>query len=76
MFGEIVILLARGAFAGPAHVAHLNFMGSNEPVTNGTLTYGGTHRFDLFGNVGSFPVGGGIHVMVTQALLAKELAMA
>ena len=48
MFGEIVILLARGAFAGPAHVARLNFVGSNEPVTDGTLTYGGTHRFDFW----------------------------
>ena len=76
MFGEIMILLARGAFAGPAHVAHLNFVGSKEHVTDGTLTYCGTHRFDLFGSDGSFPVGGEIHVMVTQALLAKELAMA
>ena len=76
MFGEIMILLAGGAFTGPTDVARFNFVGTEEPVTDGTLTYGGTHRFDLFGSVGSFPVGGGIHVMVTQALLAKELAMA
>ena len=51
-------------------------MGSKESVTYGALAYGGTHRFDLFGSVSSFPVGGGIHVMVTQALLTKELVMA
>ena len=71
-----MILLAGVAFTGTTHVARFNFVGSKEPVTYGTLTYGGTHMFDLFDSVGSFPVGSGIHVMVTQALLAKELAMA
>ena len=72
MFGEIMILLAREAFAGLTDVTCLHFVESEESVTMGTLAYGGTHRFDLFGSLGSFPVGGGTHVMVIQALLTKK----
>ena len=68
-----MILLTGWAFRDPTDVTR--FVGSEESVTVGTLAHGGTHRFDLFGSVGSFPVEGRIHVMVTKALLAKEFAM-
>ena len=73
---ETEILLARGAFAGAAHVTRFDFVFSEETVAVGTLAYRGTHRFNLFGGVGSFSVGGGIHVMVTHALFNEEFAMA
>ena len=55
MFGEIMILLAGWAFTGPTDVARFNFVRMEEPVADGTLAYGGKHRFDLFGSVGLFP---------------------
>ena len=41
-----------------------------------TQMYGAADILDLFDSVSSYPIGGGIKVMVTQALLTKELAMA
>ena len=73
---ETEILLARGAFAGTAHVTRFDLARSEEPATGGTFAYGGTHRFDLFGSVGSFSVGGGIHVVVIHTLFTKEFAKA
>ena len=68
-----MILLTGWAFSGATEVTR--FVRSEESVTVRTLAQGGTHRFDLFGSVGTFPVGGRIHVMVTKALLGKEFAM-
>ena len=76
MFSEIMILLAGGAFSGPTVMMCFNFVGTEESVTVGTLAYSAADILDLFGSVSSFSVGGRIHVMVPQALLTKELAMA
>ena len=76
MSTEIWIFLARGAFAGTAHVTRFDLVSLEGPVTGGTFAYGGTHRFDLYGSVGSFSVGGEIHVVVTHTLFTKEFAKA
>ena len=74
MFGEIEILLARGTFAGPAHVTHFHCAFSEQPVTGGTLAYGAADI--LFGGVGCTSISGGIRVMVPHALRTEEFAMA
>ena len=66
MFGEIVVLFARGTFAGRAHMTRFHLTFSEESVTLGTLAYGAADI--LFGGVGSTSVSGGIRVMVAHTL--------
>ena len=71
-----MVLLARGAFGGPAHVTRFDLAFSKKSVAGGTLAEGVTHGLDLFGGVGSASVGGGKHVMVAHTLFTEEFAMA
>ena len=76
MSTEILVLFAGGTFAGPTDVTCFDFLWTEEPVANGTLEHGAADILDLFGSVGSFPVGGTMHVKIGQTLLRKEFAMA
>ena len=71
-----MVLLARGAFGGAAHVTRFDLAFSKQSVAGGALAEGVTHGFDLFGGVGSASVGGGKHVMVAHTLFTEEFAMA
>ena len=75
MSTEILVLFGGGTFAGPTEVTCFDFLGTEEPVANGTLAHGAAEILDLFGSVGSFPVGGRIHIMVTHTQLTKEFVM-
>ena len=71
-----MVLLARGAFGGPAHVTRFDLAFSKQSVAGGTFAEGVTHGLDLFGGVGSTSVGGGEHVMVPHTLFTEEFTMA
>ena len=75
MLTEIAVLFAGRTFGGTAHVTRLDLVGSEEPVTGFTLAYGIANTFDFFSCVGSFPVGGGIHVMIAHTLFSEEGAV-
>ena len=59
---EIVILLARGAFGGAAHVSRFDLARSEQSVAVGALASGGTDVFDRF--VSFLSVGGGVDVVI------------
>ena len=75
MLTEIVVLFAGRTFGGTADVTRLDLAGSEESVTGFTLAYGSANTFDAFSRVGSFPVGGGVHVMITHTLFSEEGAL-
>ena len=75
MFTEVVVLFAQRTFGGAAHVTRFDLVGSEESVTLFTLAYGTADTFDAFSHLGSFPVGGGIDVMIPHTLFSEEGAV-
>ena len=72
---EIVILFARGAFGGAAHVPLLDLARAEESVASRAFPGGPAHAFDFLGGVGFLPVGGRVRAMVGQTLLPEEEPM-
>ena len=75
MFAEIVVLFTGRTFSGTAHVTRFDLVRSEESVTLVAFAYGTANTFDFFRRVGSFSVGGGIHVMIAHTLFSKEGAV-
>ena len=75
MFAEIVVLFAGRTFGGTTDVTRFDFVRTEESVTLVTLAYGIADAFDFFSCVGSFPVGGGVHVMIAHTLFSEEGAL-
>ena len=72
---ENLILFARGTFGRAADVPRLDLAFSKKSIASRAFLDGPAHAFDLFGEIGLFPVGGRVRFVVGETLFPEEEPM-